>query len=65
MSHDGVYAVATLMASDDAQTDDRASEGDGEVEGQEAMQPRKCYIFCPQVTGIGFLKSWTIKRQRH
>ena len=48
MSHDGVYAVATLMASDDAQTDDRASEGDGEVEGQEAMQPRKCYIFCPQ-----------------
>ena len=48
MSHDGVYAVATLMASDDALTDDRASEGDGEVEGQEAMQPRKCYIFCPQ-----------------
>ena len=37
MSHDGVYAVATLMASDDAQTDDRASkgDGDGDAEGQE------------------------------
>ena len=50
ISHDGVYAVATLMASDDAQTDDRSQkgDGDGEMEGQEAMQPRKCYIFCPQ-----------------
>lgn len=37
MSHDGVYAVATLMASDDAQTDDRASEGDGEVPGYVAV----------------------------
>lgn len=50
ISHDGVYAVATLMASDDAQTDDRSQkgDGDGEMEGQEALQPRKCYIFCPQ-----------------
>ena len=50
MSHDGVYAVATLMASDDAQTDNgSANDGsDGEMEGQETMQPRKCYIFCPQ-----------------
>ena len=50
LSHDGVYAVATLMASDDAQTDNgSANDGsDGELEDQEAMQPRKCYIFCPQ-----------------
>ena len=50
ISHDGVYAVATLMASDDAQTDDRSKNesGDGDLEGQETMQPRKCYIFCPQ-----------------
>ena len=50
MSHDGVYAVATLMASDDAQTDERSSkdDGGGAVEAQETMQPRKCYIFCPQ-----------------
>ena len=50
MSHDGVYAVATLMASDDALTDnDSTNDGsDGEMEDQETMQPRKCYIFCPQ-----------------
>ena len=50
MSHDGVYAVATLMASDDAQTDDHSSgeNSGGELAGQETMQPRKCYIFCPQ-----------------
>ena len=50
MSHDGVYAVATLMASDDAQTDDHSSDENsgGELAGQETMQPRKCYIFCPQ-----------------
>lgn len=47
MSHDGVYAVATLMASDDTQTDD-LSDDDGDLSGQETMQPRKCYIFCPQ-----------------
>lgn len=50
ISHDGVYAVATLMASDDAQTDERSKNesDDGDLEGQEPMQPRKCYIFCPQ-----------------
>lgn len=47
ISYDGVYAVATLMASDDTQTDD-PSDNDGDLSGQEAMQPRKCYIFCPQ-----------------
>ena len=38
------------MASDDAQTDERSKNesDDGDLEGQEPMQPRKCYIFCPQ-----------------
>lgn len=47
LTHDGVYAVATLMADDDAQTADpleEQAEGAGE---QETLQPRKCYIFCP------------------
>ena len=46
MSHDGVYAVATLMASDDAQEECRRQD-DGESQTlEESEQPRKCYIFC-------------------
>ena len=48
MSHDGVYAVATLMASDDAQEECRRQD-DGESQTlEESEQPRKCYIFCPE-----------------
>lgn len=48
LSHDGVYAAATLMASDDTQSDLPTSEAEeAEDEGQQALQPRKCYIFCP------------------
>ncbi len=49
LSHDGVYAAATLMANDDAQSADAPDpeeEAAGD-EGQQTMQPRKCYIFCP------------------
>ena len=52
-SHDGLYATATLMASDDAQTADAPDESEEEAEDQTAnednnlSQPRKCYIFCP------------------
>lgn len=51
ISHDGVYAEATLMATDDAQEEKGAQEKDAEEESQdgtqEAIQPRRCYIFCP------------------
>lgn len=50
ISHDGPYAVATMMISDDVQelrqsTDD-SDEDDSEAEAPNEHQPRKCYIFC-------------------
>ena len=56
LSHDGAYAVATLMASDGVRTEDAPEDSEDEDSGgsgkaQEAAntppQPRKCYIFCP------------------
>ena len=50
MGHDGVYATATLMASDDALTaEPQGDEEDDEAEAgaQQEIQPRRCYIFCP------------------
>lgn len=46
LSHDGVYAEATLLSLDDDQSTD---EADTDEEGQERMEemPRKCCIFCP------------------
>lgn len=48
-SHDGVYAIATLMANDDVQEADAQEKTEEKQEGQEpeTPQPRKCYIFCP------------------
>ena len=46
LSHDGVYAAATLMANDDALLDDQSGDEDADAE-QPEIQPRKCYIFCP------------------
>lgn len=58
ITHDGVYAVATLMAADDAQEEtlpqdecgleDDRQKGDEEAALQKPAQPRKCYIFCPE-----------------
>lgn len=58
ITHDGVYAVATLMAADDAQEEISPQDEDGpeddrqkgaeEVAPQKPAQPRKCYIFCPE-----------------
>lgn len=47
ISHDGVYAEATLLSLDD---DQDAQEESEETEGQENLEekPRKCCIFCPQ-----------------
>ena len=49
-SRDGLYATATLMASDDAQTADAPDESEDEDQttGRDVSpsQPRKCYIFC-------------------
>ena len=44
LSHDGIYAVATLMANDDSQTEENTAD-DSEEDSPE--NPRKCYIFCP------------------
>ena len=44
LSHDGIYAVATLMANDDSQTEENTAE-DSDEDAPE--NPRKCYIFCP------------------
>lgn len=56
-SHDGPYATATLMASDDMQSADSLEDSSDPKEdsAQEKAadkpdrekQPRKCYIFCP------------------
>lgn len=53
VTHDGVYAEATLLAIDDDQktkAPESGEEGDEEQEGQEKMDlpPRKCIIFCPE-----------------
>lgn len=45
LSHDGIYAAATLMANDDAQA--AVEEEEDDEEGNRLTQPRKCYIFCP------------------
>lgn len=56
LSHDGAYAVATLMAGDgvrieDTPEDSEEEDSSGFTKAQETAnkppQPRKCYIFCP------------------
>ena len=49
MSHDGQYAVGTLMVDDDTQQADPldSEEESEETEEQQTIQPRKCYIFVP------------------
>ena len=55
VTHDGVYAEATLLAIDDDQEtkapeDDGEGDEDAEKEEQAKMDlpPRKCIIFCPE-----------------
>ncbi len=46
LSHDGVYAEATLLAKDDDQS---AKESrDAEPREETDLPPRKCIIFCPK-----------------
>ena len=53
LSHDGIYAAATLLANDDEYGDEAPGADAGCEEaadgaaGQRSLQPRKCYIFCP------------------
>lgn len=61
ITHDGVYAEATLLAiDDDQQTKAPESEegGDEEQDGRKKMDlpPRKCIIFCPKTIGTTSLK---------
>ncbi len=50
VSHDGVYAEATLLAIDDDQQTEAAERNEDGDEEQEKMDlpPRKCIIFCPE-----------------
>ena len=49
VTHDGVYAEATLLAMDDEQQTHTAVAEEAGDEEQEKMErpPRKCIIFCP------------------
>lgn len=50
ITHNGPYAVATMMISDDVQelrqNADDSDEDEPEAKEVKAHQPRKCYIFC-------------------
>ena len=53
VTHDGVYAEATLLSIDDVQeTKTPENDGDGDEEQEEQAEidlpPRKCIIFCPE-----------------
>lgn len=56
ITHDGIYAVATLMAADTVQEDDRSGKHEKDEDTnlvdteQMELQPRRCYIFCPTAT---------------
>ena len=47
LSHDGVYAAATLMVMDDAIEADTVDEEEGSDNKPEVSAPRRCYLFCP------------------
>ena len=53
ITHDGIYAVATLMAADTVQEEDRSGKHEKDEDTnlvdteQMELQPRRCYIFCP------------------
>ena len=53
ITHDGIYAVATLMTADTVQKDapKETCEKDEDINlvdtEQMELQPRRCYIFCP------------------
>lgn len=64
LTHDGVYAVATLMASDDAQEESRRQD-DGEERTLENRSSRESAISsAPRETEHVFSRSWITKRQR-
>lgn len=46
VTHDGVYAEATLLAKDDTQDAQDADNPDEEQDPKD-LPPRKCMIFCP------------------
>lgn len=48
LSHDGIYAEATILSLDDADTAAKKDE-DAQADGQTNVEllPRKCVLFCP------------------
>lgn len=66
LSHDGVYAVATLMANDDSQQDDPGQEDGEEGTLEKTEQPGENATFSARKeTVCGYLRSWITKRRRH
>ena len=53
ITHDGIYAVATLIAADTVREDDRSGKHEKDEDTnlvdteQMELQPRRCYVFCP------------------
>lgn len=47
LSHDGIYAEATILSLDDA--DEARQDSEEEIDGQANVElpPRKCVLFCP------------------
>ena len=65
LSHDGVYAVATLMANDDSQKDDPGQE-DGEEGTLKKRSSRENATFSARKGTVRvYLRSWITKRRRH
>lgn len=63
MTHDGVYAVATLMASDDAQEESRQQDAGEERRLKNQSSRERAISSAPKETEHAFLRSWTTKRQ--
>ena len=63
LSHDGIYAEATILSLDDADTAAKKDE-DAQADGQTNVElpPRKCIFFVRPETGRRCLKRWTGKR---
>ena len=48
VTHDGVYAEATLLCRDDEQNAKTSGDGEEDADAESAgLPPRKCVIFCP------------------
>ena len=47
LSHDGIYAEATILSLDDEDEARQGNEGDTDGQTNVELPPRKCVLFCP------------------